>query len=132
MDVIDPTTGLLLRTLDGGAQSLVNGANGTTFGSPQVAQGIVWSTGQVIRGRRVIGRTFLSPLSATFLGNLVPPANAITQAGNFAGALIGTVGTTDPWPLVWARPTVSAPGAAPQITAGAGALSWFTLRSRRD
>lgn len=99
-DTIDDTTGELTAvwTATGGATVAAAGSGNCAAG---VGACIGWSTGGIVNGRKLRGRTFLVPLTygaydgdgtieATTLGNLRTFANAVQASGPLA---------------VWHRPT---------------------------
>ena len=132
VDLLNDATGALVASFSVPLPAIVAGANGTTFGAATTAVPVVWGTSVVLAGRRLVGRTFLSPVSATFLGNLIPPPAAGTQALLFANSMIGTVGTTPNPLMVWHRPKLGGGGVSAVATTATSPQKWFVLRSRRD
>lgn len=101
-DVIEDTTGELLSVWTGTGGGVVTGT-----ASPAAAAGvgacITWRTGGIINGRKLRGRTFLVPYSASAYdqdGTLTVNAKTFTDA--FATAMMAS------GPLaVWHRPTTT-------------------------
>lgn len=130
VEVIDEPTGQLQDVVAITAPTAVNGAASGGFSSATGAC-VVWTTGGVRNGRRVMGRTFLVPLSSSNYdvdGTLVGGSltGIQTAANTLVGDMLGFV--------VYARP--SAPGAADGesfvVTGSRVADKTAVLRSRRD
>lgn len=127
-DVIEDSTGQLVGTWTGGQA-------GPTFGGAAAAAAagvgscIAWRTGSVVNGRRLRGRTFLSPLStAAYEADGTLTGSAITASQQVADGLMAMGGL-----MIWHRP--SAPGASDGMSDGVLARNVTdrvsSLRSRR-
>jgi len=108
-EVIDEVTGKMTGVWSAGTQVATVGTGTSPFAPSQGAL-LKWGTNNFRNGRRVWGKTFLVPLTATqyVTGGVITAAacNAIAAAGttlitSFAGSMV-----------VWSRP-VYKPGAAP-------------------
>jgi hypothetical protein len=133
VEEFDAGTGVLQGTIGVDLQDAVAGTGGSGPYSSAVGACITWTTGMVVNGRRLRGRTFLVPLApATAFqddGTLAEAARvAILGAGN---SIINAVGG---YPLaIWSRPSPGAGGgAAGTVTSASVADSTAVLRSRRD
>lgn len=131
--VIEASTGELVSMASTGPRADIVGTSvATNYGASQ--GGVInWRSNGVRNGRRVRGRTFLVPLSATAYttDGVMAPA-FLTAVGNAATALINTAG--DLSLAVWARPT--GPGAVDGqmhlVNTATIPNKQAVLRSRRD
>lgn len=92
-DILDPISGLITGGWTGTGSAPVPG---TASGGYSAASGVLvrWETGQIRRGRRVRGRTFLVPTAANTQeddGTLLAAAQSAIQAG--ASALVTSLAT---------------------------------------
>lgn len=137
-DVIDPATGEIGETwTDGTVPARITGSGSGPF-SMGVGGQVRWRTSGVVGRRRVVGSTFIVPLSGgayqadgTLLDTVVSAWN--TACANYV--------TAAPYALVWSRPKAAQPLHVPPLPARAGTthligsgyapdrVSW--LRSRR-
>lgn len=132
VDILESSTGELIDSLSTPALPEILGGGAGNYSA--AAGGVVsWRTGGIRNGRRIRGRTFLVPMSASALGTngqLAPATVAYIAAA--AATLIDRAGTPDLG--VWARPT--GPGLSDGVwTVVTGAqvpASGAILRSRRD
>lgn len=143
VDVLDFVTGEIEDTLSPDpVASVPGGGPDTSRMAPHTALLLRLNTATFLAGRRVQGRTFISPLySAMTDGSGAPTATAVTLGEAFGEALIDEGGTAL-HAVVWRRPRVAVPEAEPPITARVGAIAPITsvtvptkfavLRSRRD
>lgn len=104
--------------------------NGTLgpYSAPSGAA-IEWRTGATVGNRRLVGRTFVVPLSQTSYdsdGTLTQAAHAALQlaANNYADESVSA-------PVVWSRPRPGRPGVSATINAARVRDSVAVLRSRR-
>jgi hypothetical protein len=110
----------------------VSGSSGTSYAPKAVALCVNWLTSTYIAGRRLRGRTFVSPLSQFAQDNDgSPTSTALGYADDFGDAWLtgGPGGITT---VVWHRPTGGSGGSTAQITAHSVADKFAVLRSRRD
>jgi hypothetical protein len=131
VDIINEADGSLAGSLSLASPAAVNGSGGSAL---PIAAAIVLQeqTGVIIAGRRLRGRSFISPVSTgTSTNGFV--ANA-TGATIIAAALTTLTGATTSAPVVWHRPNPkgAANGSVSVITAFAVGPNFGVLRSRRD
>jgi hypothetical protein len=126
---VDSVTGALT-----GGWSVTPPANVNGSGEGQHAAGtgavVRWTTGEIIRGRRLYGHSYLVPLTRgnyNVDGRLLPAA-----VSAFQGAAMGLVGALGTALQVWSRPVAGAGGVAMPVTGAVVPLKVAELRSRRD
>ena len=132
VDVIDATTGATTDTISGHLVSLVNGNGGVALAPAASAALVSHRSTTFIKGRRVIGRTFLSPLAVAVVGadGKVTPALVETIPEGMVtlkGAVVG-VG----YPVIWHRPVHAVGGSMAPITTDVMPAKLAVLTSRRD
>lgn len=132
VDVIEDTTGDLVRSYAGTTPLLVGGSGAGSY-SAAVGAVVNWRTGGVRNGRRVRGRSFLVPLAGGAFGTngaLVPSVQALIQTA--ASALANPSGSPDL--CVYARPSSAGAtdGSAFVVTSATVPSLGAVLRSRRD
>lgn len=92
--------------------------------------GVSWLTGNILRGRRVRGRTFLGPLSGDLIdtsGQISPANQAIIEA-----AMSGIFDPLGSRLIVWSRPVGVNAGEYADVTGvDVSGIPWV-LRGRRD
>ena len=129
---IEDTTGVLA-----GVFSATPVANTTTSGGtaplPYQTQGLIqWTTGTIINGRRLRGRTFVPAPDEGDNGTGGLPTSSYTSSidaaiAGFMAAVAGTV------PSIWHRP--SSPGASDgssgDVVTGDTSATWSVQRTRR-
>lgn len=131
VDLIQDDTGVLSGGYSATPPAIVPGSGGATSLPVTVAAVIRYTTGTIFNGRRLEGRTYVSPLSATASTGTGAPTTAVgTAAVNAIAALTGGVGTV--LPLVWHRPTPTRTGGSGGIIGGNAWSLFGSLRSRRD
>lgn len=127
---MDEETGLLTQEVSATpAPAPVTGSGGATIGPTFVALVGRLRTNAFQAGRRIQGRTFYAPLSATFTDSQLPETGA--QAAQVSGltAILATGGGA---PLVvWQRPKPGRPGSIYAVTTVSSAPEFGVLRSRR-
>lgn len=128
-DTIDSSTGLITGTWSDGASIP---AVGTGSSSQYFAAGgacITWSTGGVVAGRRVKGRTFLVPLTSLAYQGSALVGTAVSAIQTATNTLLGSGNVF--WVLH--RPTTpgGSDGSAFQITSGLVKNHQAILSSRR-
>lgn len=138
IDILDEATGELT-----GSQSLTGGGNVLSSGGavdykPGVGGRIRWVTSGVRDGRRVVGTTFLVPMTSQETPNGQIQGLTVGNIATAANAYRSTAGIV---PAVYSRPRVAQPSHVPPISARVGAsfamtgvsvptgITW--LRSRR-
>lgn len=127
-DVIDEVSGQITGAWTGGTAA----SNTGTGAAPYVAGTgafVRWTTGDVVNGRRVKGRTFLCPLITTCFD----AAGTLTDANvtNINAAVTTLVTTTDL--VIWHRPSAipGTDGQACDILSGQVGDKVTSLRTRR-
>lgn len=132
-----PSTGDLINDANGqitGSWSSGSGASVTGTGSTSYAGGtgamVRWNTGEIIDGRRLIGRTFFVPMSSATYdsgGDMVDATRTSLQTvtNTFVAATSF---------LIWSRPTsvAAADGESHLVTSGEVLAKVVSLRSRRS
>lgn len=132
IDLIDVATGALTGTLSTtpGAQVVGTGFGG--LNEPQSALNMQGNTGYVLNGRRLVSRTYVSPLDSGVVTNQgVASTTALTAMAAGGTALLTQIATAVD-PAAWHRPVNGAGGQAVVITNYSTPAKIATLRSRRD
>lgn len=117
-DVIEDSTGVLIRPWTGATTS-PNAALAPATSAAGVGACVTWTTGGIVAGRRLRGRTFFVPLSTS----------CYDETGTLTTAALGLLNTwaqglRDAGPLgVWHRPTT--PGGSDGTTYG---VTSFNIR----
>lgn len=130
VDDLDPSNGQLLGTYNGGAPAVVVGASGTAYNAYATQILLRHNTGDVQRGRRVVGRSFIGPVTSTADSGGNPLASNVTTL--LAAATVMLTGTTTALPVVWSRPGALFPGTFFGVSNYTAAPYFAVLRSRRD
>lgn len=119
-DIIDDASGVIQGTWTVGSPTTVSGTGNQQFAAPAGAC-ITWSTGTIVNGRRLRGRTFLVPLIvACYDADGTIGGATLTALRNAASALWVAADLK-----VWHRPT--APGA---LDGSSAAVSGSTVSDR--
>jgi hypothetical protein len=133
VDLLDEESGELLNSFAVTPPALVVGTAAGAGAPNEVAAGLVYETGSIVNGRRLRGRSFLSPLSHTAVAGTIPPAGTVTNVNAMGVALIGATPPLSPLPhVVWSRPKPGVNGSLHPSLAATCAAKFFVLRSRRD
>jgi hypothetical protein len=113
------------------APATVVGAGTTGFAAPVGAR-VRWTTGGIVRGRRVTGTTFIVPLLAASFdttGNVTGASKTTlaTAANTLRSAMASTL-------VIWSKPTTALPssGSEHPVTGSSVPDLAAVLRSRRD
>jgi hypothetical protein len=130
-----------VKSLNPATGDLTSIENGTTFVAPvsgNSASGtgpapagacIGWSTGDVVNGHPVRGRTFLVPLAAgMYEGNGTLTTGALIDINDAVVSLVNATASFE----IWHRPVSGLGGSEHVVTAGAAKDKVAVLRSRRD
>lgn len=131
VDLLDPADGALTGSLAVTAPAVSNGSGSTPL-PPATAMLLRHETGVIVAGRRLRGRSFISPLAtAASLSGVVAPT--VVSATNIAAAAMLT-GATSSVPVVWHRPVAPGPsgGSVTATVSFATQTQFAVLRSRRD
>lgn len=132
VDQLDETTGTLLGTFVGGAPAVVAGASGTAYNAFATMVLLRLNTGVVLNGRRVVGRSFIGPVTSTVDQGGNPLLSNVTTLLAAATAML--TGSTSAIPEVWHRPFPKGSGTGREffVTNFTAAPYFAVLRSRRD
>lgn len=128
-DVLDSATGVLTGGWD--VSVSVPMVHGTGLGAYAANAGIVigWTTGTVVKGRRLKGRTFLVPgAPSCFTSSGTPSTETVqikTAAETMAQAFTGSL-------CVWHRPKSGSGGSSAAVEGVYIGSSTAQLKSRRD
>lgn len=133
VDRMDPANGEISEThAVTGQTSVVGTANPTAFAPIAIAGNASLLTSTFVRGRRVRGRSYVSPLAS----------GCMDSAGQFTAAKLAVLltglthlmedDTGDPPLVVWHRPSPAGAGSAAPVTDVAVPAKLAVLRSRRD
>jgi hypothetical protein len=138
-DTIDDTTGFLTGSWSGAGGSPVVGNSGSTYSAPS-GIAVRWNTNGIVGTRRLRGRTFIVPMSGTFLTAQGTWSSALVSAVQAAASGLVAAGTGHF--SIWSRPVDSDETAIPPIAGRVGSSSPVTsatvtskvcvLTSRRD
>jgi hypothetical protein len=131
VDIFDMQTGALTNVRSVASQTALTGSGGAQGPAP-VGLCVKWATADIVKGRRLSGRTFIVPMALTAFerdGTISPGVVTMLQA---AGTKLAV---TSGAPLVvWHRP-VGHPGtggSASRVTSASVKDQVAVLRSRRD
>jgi|SRR5664279_812320 len=114
-DILSEETGNIIGSYSFTTPALVTGTGNATYPNG-VGACVDWLTAGVVAGRRVMGRTFLVPLTNVAYdtnGTLTP--TALTTLQNAALALSTALGADF---VIWSRPFEGGPGGVPAARAG--------------
>lgn len=137
VDLIDPLDGSLAGSYAVTPPAVINGSAGASPGPSEVAAVLTWDTGSVIAGKRVRGRTFVSPLQGGYTQTVGTNSSVITGLNAVGVAMIGV---TPPLSLplqVWSRPVPAGKPGGPRngsvatVNVSYTGSVWAVLRSRR-
>lgn len=143
VDVINETSGEIISTWSPGPPAVVlGGAADTSRMAIATALLVRWNTSTFLAGRRVQGRTFISPLYSQMVDGVGTPTETARGLGVAFGAALMDEGATDLPLVVWRRHRDADPDHVPPITERDGEIAPVTsvtvpdkfavLRSRRD
>lgn len=124
---VNPTTGQLIGAWTSATLPIVTGTN-SGQAVPDTSQLLIrWTTGIVVNGRFVQGRSYIPGLTVGAIsgGNVLPATGTSwdTALATFVGANLGF--------SIWHRPVNGAGGQAVPVTAGQTWNEWAVLRRRR-
>jgi hypothetical protein len=136
-DVIDDLSGNLVGGASGVTPAPVVGSGGTNLAPPHNAGLIVLNTGFIVRGRRLVGRRFISPLSTAAIAATGVPTAAAVTAMAAAGQALRTTVVTAVTSRVWSRPlfingVFQANGTSANHIGETARAKVASIRSRRD
>lgn len=127
--VIQVETGDLMGGWTASPSAYVLGTGSDIYSAPSGAL-VRWLTEDFVDSRRVIGRTFLVPISASLFdgsGNVSDTARDLVDVA--ATALVSALGNDL---VIWHRPKGADDGSAHVVTEGFAPARPVVLRSRRD
>lgn len=133
IESVDETTGTLLDTFTGPAQAVSTGIVAAPYAAG-VGSRIRWATDGIRNGRRVVGTTFIVPISAShFESNGTLTSGHVSGVQAAASGLLTQLGAANYDLGVWSRPSPENPVGAIHSVTGASVpdrVSW--LRTRRS
>lgn len=131
VDVIDEANGTLTDQLSVTAPAVVPGSSGVALPFASAVL-LTHNTGGILNGRRLRGRSFLSPCNAA--ANTAGAVTTSLRTTVTTAANVMLTGTTGSYPVVWHRPKLPGPlgGLAIATTGYSVGTSFAVLRSRRD
>ncbi len=133
VDVIAVETGDLVKRLGITPPAVVTGTGASSLAPVEVCAGLILGTADVVDGRVLSGRSFISPLAVAAQNGQTPPAGTITAVNAMGVALITATPPAIATPAaIWSRPRPGRNGVASEIVSAQCATKWFALRSRRD
>lgn len=131
VDVIDPVTGVLVTSFDGGSPGSVTGTNVNTYEPLAVGLLCRLTTSTVVNGRRLRGRAYLSPVARESADGGTPDAASLVLAAAVGTNLMNT-SLTPAKLVIWHRPKLGVGGAVGAVTASTSPDMFVVMRSRRD
>lgn len=133
VDIISDATGELTASFAIAAPATVTGSGAAVNGPIATAVGVRWLTNTFDGGRRLRGRTFVSPIGSQATDFPTPQAAEVTLVNAYVAAVLtGTVPAATAPLVVWSRPSPGgSDGFSGAVTSGAIAPQFFQLRSRR-
>lgn len=132
VDSLNPATGALVGSSPVTPWTITGSAGTSNLAPPAVAVCVGWLTDTIVSGRRVRGRTFLSPVCLPLVqADGTPIATTATMVADFAAAWLDDSDAAGP-SVVWKRPVSGSGGSAAPITAYRYRDVFAVLRSRRD
>lgn len=132
VDVISPDTGQITDTFSINTAQVGVGTAGANAAPIAAAALVRWGTDTYIAGRRLRGRSFISPLAADAIGTDGEIKGGIASGMDTHLAAFIAVPTEGDAAVVWHRPVSGSGGSAGQITSGLMPLKVAVLTSRRD
>lgn len=127
-DILNVETGVLTGSNSPGGGGTVTSAGGAVDFKPGVGGRIRWGTGGIVAGRKVIGTTFLVPLTSQEYPNGTIQAGTVTAITNAATTYGNSAGFN---PAIYSKPTSLRAGTIHDITSAAVPSGETWLRSRR-
>lgn len=129
---INTASGTLADAIPVTAPATVAGTGTGTWAAGSGAR-VVWSTGAIREGRRVVGSTFVVPtLGAAFNTSGRVSSAVLTVLNDAAEDLRATLSANPSSTLVvYSRPRPGIPGAVSEVIAGAASAQAATLRGRK-
>lgn len=133
VDVITAATGEITDTLSVLQPASVTNTEATdTLAPTAVAMLLRLTTATFVGGRRVRGRSFISPISQASNSITGDPSAFFIGVIGALGAGLATAPSNGALMVVWHRPLAGAGGLACQVTGTSCSPKFAVLRSRRD
>jgi hypothetical protein len=131
VDLLDAATGSLVGSLAVTPPAAVAGTSPSPLPAA-TALLLRHETGVIVAGRRMAGRSFISPCSTAIMAGGLPSSAILASASTAANVM--RTGTTTSAPVVWHRPGGSGGGVGfATLTSNFSiGLQFAVLRSRRD
>lgn len=131
VDILDPINGALVAGLSVTAPATVI-ATGSESLPPATSVLLTHNTGVILNGRRLRGRTFISPVADSV--NVDGLTASASRATIIAAANTTLTGATASFPVVWHRPVAPGPtgGSVAAALSFAVGSNFAVLTSRRD
>lgn len=130
VDILNPASGALIGSQTVTAPAALGGTEGTKFGLAAAGVCVNWQTTAFVNGRRVRGRTFVSPLNDGQDADGTPSA-AHVAAVLAMGPILQDFDPNEPLFVVWHRPIAGAGGSAHIVNGVTARDSGSMLTSRR-
>lgn len=130
---LNQTTGQAIAAFTGSAPAAVT-FTGSGDPLPFQTQALVrYGTGVFIRGRRLVGRTFVPGLLESVSTSGIGPSSALQNSLNTAFGLLGTTVVSNINQVVWSRPSSLVPGSgqAEPVTSRSASATWAVQTGRR-
>lgn len=130
---LNPTTGQATAAFTGAAPAAVT-FTGSGDPLPFQTQALVrYGTGVFVRGRRLIGRTFVPGLLESSSTSGIGPSSALQTSLNTAFGLLGTTVVSNINQIVWSRPNPAVPGSGQSepVTSRSASATWAVQTGRR-
>lgn len=130
VDILEPATGELIWTYSVTPGGPIPGSAAGGFGPQAAMIALRYSTGGIVNGHRVRGRSFVGPVSLAGDTDGTPTAAQVNHV-NQIGVQLLTLGAFDAGLVVWSRP-VDAEHATPTNPVRDGSWHTVTAASARD
>lgn len=130
VEVIEATTGTLVGLLYPEGDAVVLGNSGSAFGASAAGLCINWNTEELRNGRRIKGRSFISPVSGNGDANGSPSGTMLDNANGGASALTQQIAEPIAQ-VVWSRPKDGPNGRSATVSGHRVRDSFSMLTSRR-
>lgn len=128
-DIVDAATGALVGQVSAGSAPAVVVGSGGVAGPAFVAVVGRLTTNSFVGGKRLRGRTYAGPLSATFTDSVAPEGGLLAAVQS--GLVLMNTPAGGPGLVVWHRPTGGAGGAIAGVVNTSASPVYGVLKSRR-
>lgn len=130
VDVLNAGTGALEASYAATAPSTLTGSESASFGPAAAGLCVNWNTADFVDGRRVRGRTFISPINLSGDANGTPTTAHVEKCQDMF-PILSTHSTGYPRFAVWHRPVGGTGGSAHLVTGSTTRDTYSVLTSRR-